>query len=211
MSSIIRKPFKYVYCNAVLILICINVLVFILTRLVPDIASLLSLNVINCLRYKMWWQPVTYMFVHGGFQHIFFNMLGLLFFGVPVERALGTKEFLLIYFLCGIVDGLVSLASYYYFGSWRVFLLGASGALYSILLIYAVFFPKSIIYVFGLIPVPAPLLVLIYAVIEFVSMFSISNVAHFTHLTGFVLAWIYLMVRMGVNPIRVWLDAWKRW
>ncbi len=166
------------------------------------------MNVLMVVHYHCFWQPVTYMFTHAGFQHLFFNMLGLLFFGLPVERTLGSKEFLLLYFFCGIMDGMLSLGLYYMLGFYRTFLLGASGAVYSLLLVYAVVFPRSRIFLFGLIPLPAPLLVMLYAVMEFVSQFTVSSTAHFTHLTGFVLAWLYLRVRMGVNPVKVWRDTW---
>ena len=209
MSSIIRRPFRYGFFNATLILIAVNVAVFLLTSLSSKLEGLLSMNVVMVIGYHCWWQPLTYMFTHANFQHLLFNMLGLLFFGLPVERAVGSKEFLLLYFFCGIMDGLLSLALYYLLGAYRVFLLGASGAVYSLLLAYAVIFPRSRIFVFGLIPLPAPVMVALYAAVEFFSQFTASNTAHFTHLTGFVLAWIYLRVRMGVNPIKVWHDAWR--
>ena len=73
------------------------------------------------------------------------------------------------------------------------------------------FFPRSIIFIWGIIPVPAPIMVLGYAVIEFVSQFvGSSNVAHMTHLAGFGFAWLYFVVRMGVHPVRVWKDAYRR-
>ena len=104
---------------------------------------------------------------------------------------------------------MISLALYFFSGYYYVNLVGASGALYSILLIFAVLFPKSIIGVYGIIPVPAPLLVLGYAVIELGSHFrGGSNVAHLTHLTGFAIAWLYLIVRMGLHPIKIWKNAW---
>ena len=209
MSSIIRRPFRYSFFNATLILIAVNVAVFLLTSLSSRLEGLLSMNVVMIVRYHCWWQPLTYMFTHANIQHILFNMLGLLFFGLPLEKAIGSKEFLLLYFFCGIMDGLLSFALYYFLGFYRVFLLGASGALYSVLLAYAVVFPRSRIFVFGLIPLPAPILIAVYAAIEFFSQFTVSSTAHFTHLTGFVLAWLYLLVRMGVNPIKVWRDAWR--
>ncbi len=209
MSSIIRRPFSYSFFNATLILIAVNAAVFLLTGLSSKLEALLSMNVVMVVRYHCWWQPVTYMFTHANFQHLLFNMLGLLFFGLPVERTVGSREFLLLYFFCGIMDGLLSLGLYYLLGAYGVFLLGASGAVYSLLLAYAVIFPRSRIFVFGLIPLPAPVMVALYAAIEFFSQFTASNTAHFTHLTGFVLAWLYIRVRMGVNPIKVWRDAWR--
>jgi Uncharacterized membrane protein (homolog of Drosophila rhomboid) len=186
------------------------VLVFFVTMAFPQLKGYLGLSVEGCIVYHFWWQPVTYLFVHSNVEHILFNMIGLFCFGIMVERAIGSKEFLLLYFFCGILDGLISLLLYYFMGT-NVLLIGASGAIYSILLVYAVLFPRSVISIWGIIPVPAPLLVIIYAVIEIGSQFiGASNVAHLTHLTGFVLAWLYLVVRMGLHPIKIWKDAYRR-
>lgn len=209
--NFLHKPFRYTFFNATLILIAINVAVFFVTMQFPSLQSYLGMSVYGCVVYHYWWQPVTYMFVHGGFTHILFNMIGLFCFGIMVEKAIGSKEFLLLYFFCGIFDGLISLLLYYLTGQGYVLLIGASGAIYSILLVYAVLFPRSIISIWGIIPVPAPLLVIIYAVIEIGSQFleRSSGVAHLTHLTGFALAWLYLVVRMGLHPIRIWKDAYR--
>jgi membrane associated rhomboid family serine protease len=88
--------------------------------------------------------------------------------------------------------------------------MGASGAIYALLLAYAVIFPRSMIYIWGIIPVPSPLLVLIYGAISlFSQIMGGGGVAHLAHLMGFVLAWIYFLARMGINPVKVWKDAWK--
>lgn len=207
--NFIRKPFRYSFFNATFLIIAINIFVFFLVSLFPRLYAYLGLSVFRCVGYHFWWQPVTYMFVHSGFAHIFLNMFGILMFGLTVERAIGSKEFLLFYFVCGILDGIISLAFYFFSGFYYVNLVGASGALYSILLIFAVLFPKSIIRIYGIFPVPAPLLVIGYAVIELGSHFrGGSNVAHLTHLTGLAMAWLYLIIRMGLHPIKIWKNAW---
>lgn len=208
----LHKPFKYTFFNATLILVLINIGVYILTMSIPSLQNYLGMSVVGCIHFHYWWQIVTYMFVHGSLSHIIFNMIGLLCFGIMVEKAVGSKEFLLMYFFCGIFDGLISLLVYWLTGQYYVLLIGASGAVYSILLVYAVLFPRSIISIWGIIPVPAPLLVVIYAVIEVGSQFLGRNtgVAHLTHLTGFALAWLYLVVRMGLHPIKIWKDAYRR-
>ncbi len=211
MSSIIRRPFKYTFKNATAILILINAAVFLLEKLFPSLAYYFSLNVVNCLGNKMFWQPFTYMFVHGGFQHIFFNMIGLLCFGLSVERAIGTKEFVLMYLLIGLFGGIFSLIVYFALGMYGIFLMGASGAIYGMLLAYAVIFPRNRIFIWGIIPVPAPILVLAYAAIEFFSQFlgSRDGVAHSVHLAGFAFAWLYFVVRFGVNPVKIWKDTYR--
>ena len=128
MASIIRKPFNYTFKKATFAIILINVAIYLLEKIFPEIMFYLSLNVRNVLGYGMYWEPFTYMFVHGNFQHILFNMIALFFFGLSVERALGTKEFLLMYFVCGILGGLFSLCFYFLTGLFGVYLMGASGA-----------------------------------------------------------------------------------
>ena len=80
-------------------IIGINVIVFLMTQVNRDLMSYLAMNPINVAHHNMYWQFLTYMFVHGSMNHIFFNMLGLYFFGVQVERSVGSKEFLLFYIL----------------------------------------------------------------------------------------------------------------
>lgn len=204
-----RKPFKYSYFHATLGIIVLNIIVFFINKMFPYSAGYLALSPVGIIKYKFLWQFVTYMFVHSGWQHIFFNMLGLLFFGVPLERQIGSREFLLFYFVCGIFSGLFSFVVYVLTGT-NTFLVGASGAIYAVLFAYAVGFPRSTIFIWGIIPVPAPVLVAIYAIIEIVSeIFGNSNVAHLTHLFGFAAAWIYFLIRMGIHPIKVWKDALK--
>ncbi len=203
--SFLRRPFKYVDFHASLYIIILNFVIFLITYFIPQLKYYLSLNVGLVIYRKMYWQFLTYMFIHQGFMHIFFNMLGLLFFGFAIEKAIGSKEFLLFYFICGIASGLFSFVIYYFTGSYRIFLMGASGAIYAVLFAYAVCFPRSRLYVWGILPVPAPILVLAYAIIEVVEQFvSSSNIAHMTHLFGFAAAWLYFLIRMGINPIKIW-------
>ena len=212
-NSIIRRPFRYTFCNMALIIIGINIAVYILLKMNPRLISYLALNVINVVRGHMYWQFFTYMFVHdiSSLQHILFNMLGILFFGVTTEKAIGSKEFLLLYLLSGIFCGIVSFVIYYFSGASYVFLYGASGALYTILLAYAVIYPRAKIFIWGIVPVPAPLLIAAYAGIEIASQLLNMNsgVAHMTHLAGFAFAWIYFLVRMGINPWKVWKSAYR--
>ena len=99
-----RKPFKYTYFNATLMIIGINCIVFALCYIFPAIYSYVrfygALNVVLVDQYHMFWQFISYMFVHSNVSHLFFNMLALLIFGFTIERAIGSKEFLLYYFIC---------------------------------------------------------------------------------------------------------------
>ncbi len=211
MRNILRRPFRYTFSNAALIIIAINIGVFMLTQMNAELEAYLSLNVVLVIKRGLIYQFLTYMFVHASFYHLLGNMLGLLFFGVAVERSIGSKEFVLMYVLIGLLCGVVSFVSYYVSGMYYTFLLGASGSVYAVLLMYAVLFPNSKIFIWGILPVSAPLLVLIYAGISvWNQLFSVgSGIAHLAHLAGFVFAWLYLRLRMGINPWRVWKDLFR--
>lgn len=210
-GSIFRRPFQYREYNVTFILIGLNVLVFLINYLAPQTRiemSLISPAVGLSYAHTAFWQLLTYMFVHANFYHIFFNMLGLFFFGVQTERRMGSTEFLVFYLASGIGAGLISLFIFWLTGAPTI-LLGASGAVFGVLLAFATFFPGAMIYVFGIIPIRAPILVLIYTGIELFSQLfgARSGVAHLTHLAGFAIAYIYLMVRFGLNPIRVFIES----
>jgi membrane associated rhomboid family serine protease len=131
-------------------------------------------------------------------------MLALFIFGSQVERQMGSKEFLLYYLTTGALAGLFSFAVYLFTGAYGAFLLGASGAIFAVQLAYATFFPTSVVYVMGILPLRAPVMVLGFTALElFFSLTGFrSGVAHLTHLAGFGFGWIYFLVRYGANPWR---------
>jgi len=204
--SRIRQPFRYENNGAVYWLIGINVLIFVAMRYFGFRGLIYYLSMIPGLVVQRgWvWTFVTYMFVHdiSGFSHILFNMLALLIFGMHVERQMGSREFLLFYFVTGTLAGVFSFVVYYLTGAYGVILLGASGAIFAVELAYAVFFPHSIIYLWGILPLRAPVMVLGFTALELVSsIFGLKqSVAHLTHLAGFGFAWLYFVIRFGVNP-----------
>jgi membrane associated rhomboid family serine protease len=207
--SIIRRPFRYQTFGAVFWLIGINVLIYAAGAFLGRgfwyyLAEWMSMIPYKITEDKWLWTFVTYMFMHGDFRHIFFNMLGLLIFGLHVEKQMGSKEFLLYYFVTGTLAGVFSFVAYYYTHNYRVALMGASGALFAVELAYAVIFPDSIIYIWGILPLRAPVMVLGFTALEL--FFSLSggrgNTAHLTHLAGFGFGWIYFLLRFGVNPWR---------
>ena len=201
--NLLKKPFSYAFYNATMAIIFINIACLFIIQLIPRLPIYLGLSFAG-LRLHYFWQPLTYLFVHGSWRHILFNMIALFFFGIKFEKAVGSKEFLLFYFVCGILDGLMCVAIYWFFGM-NVLLIGASGAIYAVLFAYAVVFPRDVIYIWGILPVQAPILVLVYAVIEFLSQFSgRGGISHVAHLSGLLLAWLYFVIRMGINPLKVW-------
>lgn len=207
--NFIRRPVRYTYWNLNLYLIGTCVVLFILTMISPKTVNFyLGLYPPAVIQNHFYWQFLTYMFMHGGISHLFFNMLALFFFGTPVEQRMGSTDYSLFYFFTGIAAGLFSFLIYWLTGQ-NVLLVGASGAIFGVLLAFATYFPEERIFLFGVIPIPAYALIVIYAAIEILSMGSVSNVAHMTHLAGFGFAWIYLWLRMRINPLRVIIDTFK--
>jgi len=202
-NLLVRRPFRYNYVNASIWLIAINVLVFALEYLVPRSMGFLAMTPVMVLN-GAYWQPFTYMFAHGNLTHLLVNMLGILFFGTAVEKEIGSKEFLLYYLLTGTLAGVFSFAAYLFTGGAYVPMLGASGAIFAVLLAFATLQPDAEILIWGIIPVRAPVMVLGYTAIEILSqVFGGSNgVAHLTHLAGFGFGWLYFLARFGVNPWR---------
>lgn len=137
------------------------------------------------------WQLFTYMFLHGGFFHIFFNMFALWMFGGEIERAWGTKEFLKYYFVTGVGAGFFTF--FLSFNS-HVPTIGASGAIFGILVAFAMMFPDRPIYLYFLFPIKAKYLVIFFVVIEFLASFrhTSDGIGHFAHLGGIVIGYIYI-------------------
>lgn len=204
-NTIINRKFVYTYNNVTAILVAVNIAVFCLTYfLFPRLTYTFALVPSSVYYGHSYWQFVTYMFTHGSISHLLFNMLSLYIFGTAVERRVGSKEFLLYYILTGTLCGLASYGVYY-LANTNVVLLGASGAIYALLMLFSVLYPRAVIYVFGIIPVPAPVLIILYFVIElFSGMMSFDGVAHMTHLFGLVFGLLYILIRMRLNPLREW-------
>ncbi len=206
----IRKPFKYSYNNAVSVIIGINVLMFLLTSLIKNTDIFFGLVPAAVLNSKTYWQFFTYQFVHGSFFHLFFNMLALFFFGTPIEKKAGTNEFVLYYLTAGTLSGVFSFAVYVMTGEYLTVLIGASGAIFAVLLLYAVLYPRSVIFLWGILPIPAPLLILGYGIVELIGIFSsYDGVAHLTHFIGLVIGWLYILIRFGVNPLKIWNSSMR--
>lgn len=185
--------------QAVRSIIIINVLAWIMTTLDKNgiILSYCSLcpghgNVMSVL-YRPW-TFVTYMFLHGGFAHLFFNMYALYIFGSVLERVWGTKKFLFYYFATGIGAGLIHIGIQVLTNDAAP-TIGASGAIFGLLLGYAMLYPDSIMgLIFPPVTMKAKWFVLIYAGIELLLGVSgaQSGVAHFAHLGGLVVGLVLM-------------------
>lgn len=198
--NLLRRRFAYRYYNAAAILVGINAAVFFLFS---RYNGYLALNVHNVLVAGAWWQFLSYMYAHANLNHLLVNMIGLFLFGNALERRIGSTEFLVMYHVVGLLAGVFSFFIYLAGGGANVYLLGASGAIFGVLLAYATYFPDSRVLLFFVIPLKATHMVIGYTAIELLSQFAArnSNVAHLTHLAGFAFAFLYLYLRLGVNPI----------
>lgn len=177
--------------QAVKSIIIINVLAWIMTSLDKGgiIFSYCSLYPGSGNVLPVWYRPwtfVTYMFLHGGFAHLFFNMYALFLFGSVLERVWGTRKFLFYYFATGIGAGMIHIVVQMLTGDFAP-TVGASGAIFGLLLGYAMLYPDTVMgLIFPPVRMKAKWFVLIYAAIELLLGVSgaQSGVAHFAHLGG---------------------------
>ena len=193
-------------------LILVNVLVFVATIINENYMIGTFGLFYPTSPYFRWWQVVTHMFMHGGFWHILFNMYTMFIFGVVVERIIGTKKFLLFYFVCGFGAAALQMGTQYI--EMQAFLnsaseaalkgiavlkstptVGASGAIYGVLIGYAMLFPQSkMTLIFPPVTLSAKWMVIIFAAIELftgVAGFA-DGVAHFAHLGGMLIGWLMI-------------------
>lgn len=200
-------------------LLIINVLLFLATftlnRFHIDLTNLLGLHFFKASDFRLY-QLVTYMFMHGNFEHLFFNMFSLWMFGSTLENIWGSKRFLLFYMVCGLGAGLcqeavqyieytTSLANYTtvnmggrvipmsaYLNMMNT--VGASGAIYGLLLAFGMMFPNEYIYLYFLVPIRTKWFIIGMVVIELVSGFyGGGNIAHFAHLGGMLFGLIMIL------------------
>jgi membrane associated rhomboid family serine protease len=156
------------------------------------------------------WQIVTYMFLHGGFFHLFFNMLALWMFGMELENTWGSRKFLIFYLLCGIGGALANLAITPLLGQAAP-TVGATGAVFGVLIGFAMLFPNRLIYLYFLIPVKAKYLIAVWIGLElfFGVTGSSEGVAHFAHLGGVAVGLVYMAIDLDIVPLREWLIRFR--
>lgn len=176
-----------------------NVAMYVVALLVPAITLALGLRPADVFGELRLWQPVTYLFLHGGVFHLLFNMLALWMFGVELERMWGSRFFTQYYFVCGVGAAattiLLALTPLPFAdGLWSSLTIGASGAVYGLLLAYALYFPNRPIYMYMVFPIPAKYFVMIIGGISFLSAMNGpgGGVAHATHLGGLLAGYLYL-------------------
>jgi len=185
-------------------LVIVNAVFFIfqlIPRIGPEVTLLGGLNPTAAFLHLQVWRLFTYMFLHGSFFHILFNMLALYWFGQELEEMWGIKKFLIFYFICGVGAGLFSLLNL--ITNPYVLVIGASGAVLGVLTAYAHYFPNRQVLLFFIIPVRVRTLVIGYAIL---SVFMVSSqaggtISHLTHLGGIAIAWIYMRYASKVEMI----------
>ena len=198
---------------AVKYLIIFNVS-FYLVQEVLQVDWYVYLGLVPALVWKGFlWQLVTYMFLHGSFMHILLNMFILWMFGGELERYWGTREFLKYYFLTGVGAGIAQVVVN---PSSVIPVIGASGAIYGLLLAYGVTFPNAVIYLYFLLPIKAKYFVLIFGVIEFLATITPRGdaVAHLAHLGGMVFGLVYLkhraLTQVFARSLKTWLHKRRK-
>ncbi len=160
------------------------------------------------------WQLVTYMFLHDPFSfgHILFNMLTLWMFGADLERAWGTKRFLSYYFVCGIGAGICDVVVNAMFGSLDTRTIGASGAIYGLLLAFGMLYPDRTVLFSFLFPIKAKYFVMILGAIAFLSSFgSNSGVSHIAHLGGMAFGYAHFKMRVFQFDFSVLSREFRAW
>jgi membrane associated rhomboid family serine protease len=177
-------------------LLIANFAVFVITMMVQGIAN--EMAFVPALMFLRPWTLLTYMFVHANFMHIFFNMIGLFFFGPPLESRWGSTTFIKFYLFCGLGGAVFSFLFAYHSA-----VVGASGAVYGIMLAFAINWPNMPIYIWGILPVPAKYLVGVLVVMSLMSVIGGAggNIAHFAHMGGFVFALIHMKLLSGGGSI----------
>ena len=174
-----------------------------------EVLELFGLTAYRVIHEFYLWQLVTYMFLHGGWFHIIFNMYTLWMFGSDLERLWGGKKFVTYYFLTGIGAGIVDVTLNTIFGS-LIPTIGCSGAVYGVLLAYGMLFPERIIYLWMMIPVRAKWFAVVMGGIEFVFSFGGpgSGISHFAHLGGMLFGYLYLR---GWSLPSGWQSRYQDW
>ncbi|MBR4740237.1 MAG: rhomboid family intramembrane serine protease [Bacteroidales bacterium] len=184
-------------------LLYVNIIMYVATLINEDFMVGTFAMFFPTSPYFRWWQPITHMFMHGGFWHIFFNMYTLVMFGMVVERALGTKKYLWFYFITGLGaaalhTGVEWLELNYMDGGIGILytpMVGASGAIFGVLVAFAMLYPQArLTLIFPPITLDAKWWVIIFIGIELVTGITgtAMGIAHFAHLGGALFGWLLI-------------------
>ena len=197
------------FTDAIKTLISVNFAIFILQSI--SSSEIIFFSNFGLVPKLVWsqlkiWQPFTYMFFHGDIWHVLINMFVLWMFGSELERVWGKKNFLRFYFVTGVGSGLGTML----FGLQSIIpIVGASGAIYGVLLAYGIMFPNRTVYLYGIIPIKSIWFVIGIGVIAFLSSFNnFTNISHLTHLFGMIIGYLYL--KRPVHFRSLWFSVFKK-
>ena len=197
------------FTDAIKILVSVNFGIFLLQTIASTEGLFFPL--FGLVPKRVWsefmlWQPFTYLFFHGGIWHVLINMFVLWMFGSELERLWGKNHFLKFYFVTGIGAGLITML----FGlNSMIPIVGASGAVYGVLLAYGLTYPNRTIYLYGIIPIKSLWFVIGIGIIAFMSSFDdISQISHLTHLSGMLIG--YLMLKRPIRLNSFWFSIRKK-
>ncbi len=197
------------FTNAIKLLVSVNFGIFLLQSLSKS--EMIFFQLFGLVPKLIWsefmiWQPVTYLFFHGGIWHVLINMFVLWMFGSELERLWGKLRFLKYYFITGIGSGIITALLNL---SSITPVVGASGAVFGVLMAYGITYPNRTIYLYGIIPIRSMLFVIAVGFIAFVSSFDgTSRISHITHLSGMVIGYLILKRRWQFNDI--WFSIRKK-
>jgi membrane associated rhomboid family serine protease len=214
--------FNWSFPTGVKWLVIVNVAVFLIDFFASRVLHIGSLHdalllelVPAAVIHGMVWQLVTYLFVHdtGTLWHILFNMLSLWMFGAPVEEAWGTRRFLQYYFVCGVGAGICVVLVDLLIGHPYLRTIGASGAIYGVLLAFGMLFPNQTVLMSFLFPIKAKYMVMIFGAIAFLSSFQTdSPVSNLAHLGGMIFGFVYIRTQFRSRAGSGFrLDLAQRW
>src|SRR5258708_34888233 len=174
--------------------------------------GLLALSAEAAVRHVLIWQVFTYMFVHFAILHLLFNMLALWMFGMPIEQAWGMRRFLKFYVLCGLAAGFCVIVANMLVRDWLTATLGASGAVFGLMVAFGILFPDAIILVFFLFPMKAKYAVMIYVAVEILITFGPNTgVSTVAHLGGAAFAYVYLKGSIPMWRVPDLRGAYRQW
>lgn len=192
--------------SLIIVFLCIFVALFqVLIPLFTDI-NIEFINLFGLSRYILFvqhniWTIVTYMFLHGNFGHLFFNMIALFFLGPELERRIGGKLFLIVYFVSGILSGVGHIL---FISNPMIPVIGASGAIFGVLACLAIIAPRMTIYIYFF-PIKMIYALLFFILINLIMLPLDTNVAYFAHLIGLIVGSIFgvILNKKAYGPGRI--------
>jgi membrane associated rhomboid family serine protease len=216
-NSMLRSYFYGSFPPGIKWLLIINTLIYVVSYVAGpafehSLQTLFALYVEGAVKSFYIWQIFTYMFLHGGLLHLLFNMLTLWMFGSSLEQDWGTRRFLKYYFYCGMAAGVCVLAANWMVHQPLILTVGASGAIFGVLVAFGVSYPNQTVLMNFLFPIKAKYLVMIYAGIELLlTLGPNTGVSTVAHLGGMAFGYLYLKGRLPRMTMPDLAGSYRQW